>query len=259
MLVSTQIASYLLNTQHYKVSVRTAVNCRFSHTSLFSTWSQNSRKGPFKLLPCLPKPCVPTWCYPRDALGLDFKGFFSRLHWNWLPSPSMNGMWTAGTAAASWTSPIYDRSSFKYLPAVKNKTGKEKESVSQWLWIRCSCSKYIARSCDVGNALWCHKSSLCCLEFDRPGARWCLRQEFSFCWAVQLLEFLCCCRTCRVWHFVARHLLGRVLVSKLAFIFNSPLHSLPVIWPLQILIFPSLCKEVSFFHSINLIKMRSLS
>lgn len=232
-----QIVSYLLNMQHYKVSVSTAIKCRFSH-ALFSTWSQNSRKGPCKFLPCSPEPHVPTWCYPRDgcsyrdALGLDFKGFFpgciemQRLCW--LPSPSMNGMWRAGSAAATWASQIYGRSSFKYLPAVKNKTGEEKESVSLWKWIRCSCSKYIARSCDVGNSLWCHKNSLCCLEFDGTGARW-LRQKFSFCWAAQLLEFLCYCRTCHVWHFVARHLLGRVLVSKLAFIFNSPLHSLPVI------------------------------
>jgi len=163
-----QIVSCLLNMQHYKVSVSTAIKCGFSHASFFSTWSQNARKGPLQLLPCSPKPHMPTWRYPRDgcscrdALGLDFKGFFPGcvgMQWvYWLPSPSMNGMWRDGSAVATWAAQIYDMSFLKYLPAVKHKTGEEKKNVSVWLWIRCSCSKYIAGSCDVRNSLWCHKS-----------------------------------------------------------------------------------------------------
>lgn len=93
----------------------------------------------------------------------------------------------------------------------------KKRKTCLWLWRRYSCCQNVAGTGEFGNSVWCPGSILSLVAFGRPVARDVSNRNSYFTYQQHFLSYL---KPHHVQHFVARCLLGRVLVSKHAFIFN---------------------------------------
>lgn len=86
-----------------------------------------------------------------------------------------------------------------------------------WLWRRYSRCQNVAGNREFGHSVWCHGSIFSLVAFGRPVARDVSKRNSCFTSQHHFLSYL---KPHHMQHFVARCLLGQVLVSKHAFIFN---------------------------------------